>query len=73
MVIVSSFLAIDNPEDYFSREVPIGRTNDNVQLYLMNQNQQLLPAGLVGEICVAGDSVCRGYLNNEEETLKKFI
>jgi non-ribosomal peptide synthetase component F/acyl carrier protein len=32
-----------------------------------------LPVGVPGEICVGGGGVCRGYLNRDELTAKKFV
>lgn len=39
----------------------------------MDAKQRLLPIGAVGELCVGGDGVGRGYLNNPELTATKFI
>ena len=52
---------------------PIGRANDNVQLYVLNEQQQLSPFGVVGELCVGGLGVSRGYLNQRQLTTEKFI
>ena len=51
----------------------IGRANDNVQLYVLNEQQQLSPFGVAGELCVGGLGVSRGYLNQSELTAEKFI
>ena len=55
------------------RPVPVGRPNDNVMLYILNDDNQLLPKGLAGELCISGDGVGRGYLNHDELNLEKFI
>ncbi|MBL4660354.1 MAG: amino acid adenylation domain-containing protein, partial [Alcanivoracaceae bacterium] len=52
---------------------PIGRANDNVQLYVLNEQQQLSPFGVAGELCVGGLGVSRGYLNQGQLTAEKFI
>ncbi|MCS4436070.1 non-ribosomal peptide synthetase [Aquiflexum gelatinilyticum] len=57
----------DNNETY------IGRPIQNTQTYLLDANQQLVPFGSVGEICIGGIGLARGYLNREELTQKKFI
>ena len=51
----------------------IGRPNDNVQLYILGKHHELLPIGAVGELCLGGDSVGPGYLNNEALTAEVFI
>ncbi|CAL2107141.1 hypothetical protein T190115A13A_320001 [Tenacibaculum sp. 190524A02b] len=53
--------------------VPIGKPIHNTQAYILNTEAKLLPIGVVGELCVGGIGVARGYLNREELTRDKFI
>ncbi|WP_189457583.1 non-ribosomal peptide synthetase, partial [Aquimarina muelleri] len=53
--------------------VPIGKPIANTQIYILDDNQCLLPIGVVGELCVGGLGVARGYLNKEELTKDRFI
>ncbi len=53
--------------------VPIGKPIDNTQIYILNDINELLPIGAVGELCIGGIGVARGYLNREELTSEKFI
>ncbi|WP_408032020.1 amino acid adenylation domain-containing protein, partial [Tenacibaculum xiamenense] len=53
--------------------VPIGKPIDNTQVYILNEANELLPVGVVGELCVGGRGVARGYLNRAELTAEKFI
>ena len=55
------------------RKVPIGKPIGNMQLYLLDNNLQLLPDGEPGEIFISGVGVARGYLNNPELTAARFI
>jgi tyrocidine synthetase III len=52
---------------------PIGYPVSNFQLYITGNNGELLPEGAVGEICIAGAGLARGYLHNPELTAEKFI
>jgi acyl-coenzyme A synthetase/AMP-(fatty) acid ligase/acyl carrier protein len=53
--------------------IPIGKPIDNIRLYVVNRNLFLNPLGVVGELCIAGRGLARGYLNNPELTAEKFI
>lgn len=51
--------------------LPIGTPISNMQVYIMH-DLTLCGIGTVGELCVAGVGVARGYLNNEELSAEKF-
>ncbi|WP_339158297.1 amino acid adenylation domain-containing protein [Paenibacillus sp. FSL W8-0186] len=52
--------------------IPIGKPIDNVRVYILDANDKLLPVGVPGELCVAGDSLARGYMNRPDLTAEKF-
>lgn len=60
---------IDNETFY----VPIGKPMNNCEVYLLNNTLTLQPFGYVGEICIGGDCLSKGYLYNKEKTEKSFI
>jgi amino acid adenylation domain-containing protein len=64
----STFIRIDQDE----REL-IGKPISNTQVYILNDADKLTPLGVVGEICISGDGLARGYLNQEELTNAKFV
>jgi amino acid adenylation domain-containing protein len=66
--IASTSFEIDGPYNV----IPIGRPVSNTRAYILNGNRQLQPAGIAGELCVAGDGLSRGYLNDPEMTDRKF-
>ncbi|MFL0809498.1 MAG: amino acid adenylation domain-containing protein [Agarilytica sp.] len=51
----------------------IGKPIPDLSLYILDDNQNLLPVGIPGEICVGGAGVARGYLNRDELTAERFI
>ncbi|MGS7250674.1 non-ribosomal peptide synthetase [Pseudomonas anuradhapurensis] len=53
--------------------LPIGRPTDNNRLYLFDQELALVPLGAVGELCVAGTGVGRGYVGDPVRTALAFI
>ncbi len=53
--------------------IPIGKPIDNTALYVLNPSHHLVPYGGIGEICIGGVGLARGYLNREELTREKFI
>lgn len=53
--------------------IPIGHPVDNTQVYITDAYGHSQPIGIPGELCVAGQSLARGYLNQPELTNEKFI
>src|SRR5262249_55056119 len=51
----------------------IGGPLNNVVLRLCDKNQNLVPIGIPGEICIGGAGVARGYFEREELTAEKFV
>ncbi|WP_318841837.1 non-ribosomal peptide synthetase, partial [Dickeya dadantii] len=61
------------PEDVASTGSPIGRRLPDLRTYLLDEQQQPAPIGVVGELYVAGAGVARGYLNQPELTAERFL
>ncbi|TGV06528.1 amino acid adenylation domain-containing protein, partial [Mesorhizobium sp. M00.F.Ca.ET.186.01.1.1] len=53
--------------------ITIGRPIANTSLYIVNQYHQLQPIGVVGEICIGGRGLARGYWNKPALTAEKFV
>lgn len=51
----------------------IGYPIDNQQLYVVDENMNEVPEGEIGELCVSGEGVSRGYLNDIELTAQRFV
>ncbi|MBN3429370.1 non-ribosomal peptide synthetase, partial [Clostridium botulinum] len=52
--------------------IPIGKPMYNQRVYILN-NKKVAPIGVSGELCISGDGLARGYLNNPELTSEKFV
>ncbi|USB33495.1 amino acid adenylation domain-containing protein [Paenibacillus sp. YPG26] len=53
--------------------VPIGGPLPNMQVHIVNEQLQPLPAGAAGELVVSGTGVARGYWNKPEMTADRFV
>ncbi len=53
--------------------LPIGTPTDNNRLYLLDGALALVPQGAVGELCVAGTGVGRGYVSDPLRTAQVFV
>jgi len=60
------------PEEHVT-SMPVGRPVPNMELYVLSPSLKPLPIGVVGELCVAGVGVGRGYLRDPAKTAEVFI
>ncbi len=60
------------PEITFENLSSIGKPIANNIVFILNKQNELMPIGLPGELCVSGVGLARGYLNQAELTEQKF-
>lgn len=60
------------PVDKLYHRIPVGKALDNIKLYVTDKYGRRLPTGALGELCVSGQQVSRGYLNRPEQTAKAY-
>lgn len=54
-------------------EISIGWPIHNTQIYILDEDLQLVSPGKSGEVFIGGDGVAEGYLNRDELTNERFI
>ena len=53
--------------------IPYGMPLRNQQIYVLDENDNLCPPGVRGEICIGGIGVAKGYINEPEKTEAVFV
>lgn len=52
--------------------IPIGRPLPNERAYVADKTGKLVPIGVFGELCIAGDGLAQRYIGNPAATAEKF-
>lgn len=69
-VVATSIKLRNNPH---APLLPIGKPIDNIQVYILDNEQRMVPVGVEGELFIAGEGLAKGYLHREALTKEKFI
>jgi acyl-coenzyme A synthetase/AMP-(fatty) acid ligase len=68
-----TYRRLTGDEICLAKNSPIGRPIPDLRTYLLDGEGQPVPAGVLGEICVGGGGVTRGYLGRPDLTAEKFV
>ncbi|MBE7527121.1 MAG: amino acid adenylation domain-containing protein [Burkholderiales bacterium] len=60
------------PEDA-NRSIPIGKPISNIHIYLLDNDLNPVPIGVIGEMYIGGTGLARGYYGHGALTAERFI
>ena len=66
-------VASNNKELTHAKLVTVGKPQLNVKEFIVDQDGNELPVGVVGELYIGGRGVARGYNNLDEMTRERFV
>ncbi|KMN57200.1 non-ribosomal peptide synthetase [Bacillus sp. LK7] len=69
----AAFYVCDRKRDSGRTRLPIGKPVPGARLYVLDSGGTIQPAGVAGELYIAGTGVARGYLNRPELTAERFL
>ncbi len=53
--------------------IPLGKVGHNLEAYIVNEQLEPVPVGAIGELCISGIGLGRGYYNKPSQTAMQFI
>jgi amino acid adenylation domain-containing protein len=62
-----------NEIDERRETIPIGKPISNTTIYILDNNLMPVPPGAIGQVCVGGAGLARGYLNKPGLTAASFV
>jgi amino acid adenylation domain-containing protein len=72
-ICATLYSVIDEEISEINDNAPIGQAVQNMLLYVLDEQQQIVKNGAIGELYIAGVGVTAGYWQQDDLTNKKFI
>ncbi len=70
--VCSNYFRVDNAKPLEDGTFPVGKAVLGVETKILDKDLKEVPQGTIGEICIFGEGVSRGYINNAPEQ-KNFV
>ncbi|MFP7294485.1 non-ribosomal peptide synthetase [Bacillus safensis] len=71
--VFATYYPVDEAPPIEAHSIPIGKPINQTGAYILSQHGQLQPIGMVGELCLSGKGLAKGYLNRPDLTKEAFI
>ncbi len=71
--VCATYCELNSLDKASHQTIPIGKPLPNYRVFVLGDGQQLVPIGCPGELCISGIGLARGYLNDPQQTAKKFV
>ena len=65
--VCSNYFRVDNADPLDDGTFPVGKAVKGVEVKILDNDLKEVPQGEVGEICIFGEGVSRGYINDAPE------
>ena len=65
--VCSNYFRVDNAKPLEDGTFPVGKAVKGVEVKILDKHLKEVTKGTVGEICIFGEGVSRGYINNAPE------
>ncbi|MCK4507308.1 MAG: amino acid adenylation domain-containing protein [Desulfuromonadales bacterium] len=70
---VSLYYQLDRAPLSPRERIPVGRPCTDTEVFLLLEDTSVAGEGVIGELCIAGPGLARGYLNDPLKTAQSFI
>lgn len=71
--VFATYYPVDEALPVETCSIPIGKPLNQTGAYILSQHGQLQPIGMIGELCLSGKGLAKGYLNRPDLTKQAFI